>query len=96
MAKRDNTEMQEQAGTKLEDYIVPAKIDAFVRHYKPCDSEEMAEEVFTDARLREFFKAWPCGLGDPLAIYMARLDHEGYQMDVSITGEPALFVVERY
>lgn len=96
MAKKNNdpTKGAEEQGTTLEDFVIPQKLDAFSEAYEPVD-ESMATEIFDDARLRQFFKAYPCSLGDPLVIYLARLNDMGYFMHVSATGEPAIFVVER-
>ena len=87
-----DTQQQGDAVT-INDFIVPQKVDAFCNAYTPCDYEDETTEVFTDARLREFFKAWICPLGDPLTTYLTLLSARGYTMRVSITGEPAIFVV---
>ena len=87
-----DTQQQGDAVT-INDFIVPQKVDAFCNAYAPCDYEDETTETFTDARLREFFKAWICPLGDPLTTYLTLLSARGYTMRVSITGEPAIFVV---
>jgi len=96
---KDNTpapnqmpETQEQEAVTIRDFIVSQKVDAFCQAYQPCDYEDATTETFTDARLREFFKAWLCPLGDPLTEYLSMLSINGFQMHVSITGEPAIFV----
>jgi hypothetical protein len=92
-SQSSGAEFPEGGSTSLADFIVPQKVDAFCNAYTPCDYEDETTEVFTDARLREFFKAWICPLGDPLATYLTLLSARGYTMRVSITGEPAIFVV---
>lgn len=92
MSKKKDIDNEQGGGVTLEDFIVPAKVDAFINHYAPAANENTCEEVFTDAKLRQFFKAWPCTLGDPLSVYMERLRIAGFTMGVSIGGEPALFV----
>lgn len=79
------------AATTLLDFVVPQKVDAFCKTYAPCDYEGETTETFTDSRLREFFKAWPCSLGDPLTEYVSLLCERGFVMQVSLDGEPAIF-----
>jgi len=88
-------EDEKKDGVTLEDFIIPQKIVAFKNYYRPVEKESLATSVFTDATLRQFFKAWPCTLGDPLRIYLQRLENLGFKMRVSISGEPAIFVEER-
>ena len=92
LSSMPDTQQQGDAVT-INDFIVPQKVDAFCNAYAPCDYEDETTETFTDARLREFFKAWICPLGDPLTTYLTLLSARGYTMRVSITGEPAIFVV---
>lgn len=82
----------EPEGPALEDFVVLAKVEAFCGAFEPCGEDE-AEETFNDARLREFFKAYVCSAGDPLAIYLNRLASEGgfYMQIDSITCEPVIF-----
>lgn len=76
----------------LRDFIVPAKVSAFVRGYAPCNEGDDGYEQFDDARLREVFKAYVCGLGDPLNLYMEDLKAAGFNMTISMaTGEPCVF-----
>ena len=90
----DTQQAQGEAVT-INDFIVPQKVDAFCQAYAPCDYEDETTETFTDARLREFFKAWLCPIGDPLTAYLEMLSVNGFSMKVSITGEPAIFVRAR-
>lgn len=90
--KKDNNEEENNSDVSLEDFIIPDKINAFIQYYKPAKDESTCDEVYTDAKLRQFFKAWPCTLGDPLSIYINLLRESGFIMKVSLSGEPAFFV----
>lgn len=80
----------------LRDFIVPAKVSAFVKGYVPCSEGDDGYEMFDDARLRELFKAYVCSLGDPLSLYVDDLKMAGFQMVCSIvTGEPCIFARKR-
>ena len=82
----------EVAKVSLRDFIVPAKVTAFVNGYVPCREGDDGYEQFDDARLREVFKAYVCSLGDPLALYIEDLQMAGFQMACSmVTGEPCIF-----
>lgn len=93
--KKDPLEGAEEKGTTLEDFIIPQKLHAFTEAYAPVDKERLASDIFDDAKLRTFFKAYPCSLGDPLVLYLGALEMKGYKMRVAASGEPALFVVEK-
>lgn len=76
----------------LRDFVIPEKLQAFVRGYVPCKEGDPGYEQFDDARLREVFKAYVCSLGDPLALYIEDLQMAGFQMVISMaTGEPCIF-----
>ena len=76
----------------LRDFVVPQKISAFIHGYAPCSEGDPGYEQFDDARLREVFKAYVCGLGDPLKLYLDDLSMAGFQMTCSmLTGEPCIF-----
>ena len=80
----------------LRDFIVSAKVSAFVRGYVPCREGDPGYEQFDDARLREVFKAYVCSLGDPLKLYVEDLQMFGFQMACSmVTGEPCIFARRR-
>ena len=82
----------EVAYVSLRDFTVPAKVSAFVRDYEPCNEGDPGYEQFDDGRLREVFKAYVCGLGDPLKLYIEDLKMAGFRMDCSLaTGEPCIF-----
>ena len=80
----------------LSDYVIPEKVSAFVRAYRPCNEFDPGYESFDEAQLRDFFKATVCGLGDPLKLYIDDLKMAGFRMDISVaTGEPTIFAVRR-
>jgi len=86
----------DQFQVHLSDYVIPEKVAAFVRAYKPCNEFDAGCEPFDEARLRDFFKATVCGLGDPLKLYIEDLKMAGFRMDVSqTTGELTIFVTLR-
>ena len=82
----------EVAKISIRDFIVPAKVTAFVHGYVPCNEGDDGYEQFDDSRLREVFKAYVCGLGDPLKLYIEDLQMAGFRMECSMaTGEPCIF-----
>jgi len=82
----------DQFQVHLEDYVIKEKVSAFVRCYAPCGEGDDGYEQFDDARLREVFKAYVCGLGDPLKLYIEDLQMAGFRMECSVvTGEPCIF-----
>ena len=96
MSRKDYEEMDgKDSEVKIDSFIIPQKVSAFVEQYSPAPHETMATEVFTDARLRVFFQAYPIlGVGDPLQLYIESLEANGFRMRVSLSGEPAFFVVQ--
>lgn len=92
---RTNTpapESQAEAVT-LRDFMVPEKVNAFVHSYEPCDEFTPGAERFDDARLREYFKAYVCPLGDPLSLYIEDLKLADFRMVTSVaTNIPCIFV----
>lgn len=91
---RGRSSKNKQGGdhVQLVDFVVPAKINAFVNAYAPLDRQEPGCEVFNDTDLRRFFKAYTCSLGDPLSVYVSMLELYGYKMVVTLEGEPAFCV----
>jgi hypothetical protein len=86
----------EVAKISLRDFMVPQKVQAFIRDYEPCNEGDNGYEQLDDARLREVFKAYVCGLGDTLGLYIEDLEAAGFRMRISIaTGEPCLFARRR-
>lgn len=80
----------------LEDFFIYDKVLAFSRKYRPAEEQTFSTEIFNEERLREFFKAYVFPLGDPLKLYMNELSVMGFHMRVSVTGEPAILVNEKY
>ena len=84
---------QEVSKVSLEDFIVEEKVDAFRDSYEPCDELDFEAEAFDDSKLREYFKAYVCGLGDPLRLYVGLLSIYDFNFKTSLaTGEPTIFV----
>jgi hypothetical protein len=87
----------EQKAVTLDDYYMPQKVAAFCSRYELDENQTIQSEVFTEARLRDFFKAYPIIMvGDPLTKYLDALSAHGIVMSVTITGEPAIIVKERF
>lgn len=81
----------------LSDFVIEEKVSAFVKSYQPCDEFDDGAIAFDDGRLRELFKGYVCGLGDPMKLYMEHLKLAGFRMTVSVaTGELTLFAVRRF
>lgn len=83
----------------LTDYVIPEKVSAFQSAFAPApegmDDTSEYVEVFDDARLRTYFKAYVCGLGDPLKLYIEDLKLAGFRMQVSVTGKPCIFAIRK-
>ena len=87
----------EVAKVSLTDFMVPEKVSAFVRDYEPCDEFDPGAERFDDGKLREYFKAYVTGLGDPLGLYIEDLKLDGFRMITSLaTDKPAIFARRKY
>lgn len=85
------------AKIKLEDFTIKEKVSAFVRDYTPCNEFDPGAERFGDGELREYFKAYVTGLGDPLALYIEDLKMASFRMSVSIaTGKPCIFARRKF
>ena len=90
-------ESEEPKTTSIDDFYLPHKIQAFNDAYMPKDEETLQSETFTEARLREFFKAYVLpGVGDPLSLYLDALAAHGFHMSVTMAGEPAIIVEQRF
>lgn len=86
----------DQFQVHLSDYVIPEKVSAFVRAYKPCSEWDEGCESFDEAQLRDFFKATVCGLGDPLRLYIEDLMMAGFRLEVSqATDQLAMFVMRK-
>ena len=87
----DIVDNDEQAEVTLQDFVIPAKIEAFGNQYEPQNHWTDGCEVFYDARLREYFKAIVCPLGDPLSLYLQELGYKGFHMQNDESGEPVIY-----
>ena len=91
------TDNDEEKKATLEDFYIYEKVRAFCNKYEPATEQTFNSEVFNEERLREFFKAYAIpSHGDPLKLYMDDLNAHGYSMSVSISGEPAIIVNEKF
>lgn len=71
-------------------------IDAFTEAYKPVPDEDLADDLFTIARIREYFNAWPIPkMPDPMPAYLDELEKRGFAMQTSYDGSPAIFCAYR-
>lgn len=87
----DIVDNDEQAEVTLQDFVISAKIEAFGNQYEPQNHWTDGCEVFNDARLREYFKAIVCPLGDPLSLYLQELGYKGFHMQNDESGEPVIY-----
>ena len=93
---KDILEEAKKEGTTLYDFVITQKVDAFVSAYLPVNNPRADTQYFDETKLRQFFKAYVCGLGDPLALYVEDLKMAGFQMQVSLgTGEPCIFAIRK-
>lgn len=69
-------------------------LDAFSESYKPVHDEELADELFTVRRIREYFNAWPVPkMPDPLPPYLEELKTRGFYMQTAYDGSPCIFCI---
>jgi len=94
MKKQDLVTTEQQEVT-LMDFVIPAKIKAFCQQYEPLDRWMEGCDMFTDYQLRSYFKAVPCQLGDPLAIYLQELANYGFLMHNDVCGEPVIYCLPK-
>lgn len=95
--KHDKDEIgTEQAEVTLQDFVIPAKINAFCSQYEPLEHWTEDCDVFTDYQLRTYFKAVVCPFGDPLSLYIAELGYRGYRMKNDECGEPVIYVRAKF
>ena len=88
-------EITEQSEVTLQDFVIPAKIQAFCDKYKPLDHWCENCDMFTDYQLRTYFKAVVCPLGDPLALYIQELSYRGFYMHDDECGEPVIYAIAK-
>ena len=93
--KQDIIENTEQPEVTLQDFVIPAKIEAFCEKYKPLSHWREDCDMFTDYQLRTYFKAVVCPLGDPLALYLQELALRGFKMKDDECGEPVIYAALR-
>lgn len=84
-------ENSEQPEVTLQDFVIPAKIEAFCNKYKPLSRWREDCDMFTDYQLRSYFKAVVCPFGDPLALYLQELAVRGFTMMDDECGEPVIY-----
>lgn len=87
----DLIDNDEQAEVKLDDFVIPAKIEAFCNQYEPLDHWTEDCDTYTDYQLRTYFKAVVCPLGDPLSLYLQELGYRGFKMRNDESGEPVIY-----
>ena len=93
--RRDMEVSTEMTEVTLQDFIVPAKIQAFLAEYKPLNEWQEGCDTFTDYQLRSYFKAVVCELGDPLALYLQALEAHDFKMKNDVCGEPVIYAMPR-
>ncbi len=91
MARKQEIDVFEQSEVTLQDFVIPAKIEAFCAKYKPIDHWTEDCDMFTDYQLRTYFKAVVCPLGDPLSLYLQKLAFHGFKMRDDECGEPVIY-----
>lgn len=84
-------ETEDAPKVTIDDFVSTHKMVAFCMTYIPVEVESADCEVFNDARLRKYFQAWPRSIGDPLNRYLELLEKNGFRMQTSLQGEPAIF-----
>lgn len=89
--RKQEMDLTDQAEVTLQDFVIPAKIEAFCTQYKPQDHWSEDCDVFTDYQLRSYFKAVVCPLGDPLSLYLQELALRGFKMKNDECGEPVIY-----
>ena len=74
--------------------VIDQLVDCFTGNYEPCYKEWDADEVFTMGKLRNFFCAYDPkpGFVDPIGEYLRILGEEGFILQVTSDGMPAIFV----
>lgn len=93
MKKKQEFETTEKPEVTLNDYVVPEKVEAFCRQYKPAQKWSEGCDVFADYQLRAYFKAVVTPLGDPLVVYLQMLSTHGFNMQNDVCGEPVIYAM---
>lgn len=89
--KKDEVDLEEKVEVTLQDFVIPAKIQAFCDQYQAQNHWTEDCDVFTDYQLRSYFKAVVCPLGDPLSLYIDELGMRGFKMRQDECGEPVIY-----
>ena len=94
---------QQEQLNMLSNFIILSKVEAFIAAYEPANDcgglYDETIEVFTDARLRKFFNAYPKPCGDPLSIYIdEHLSQRGFRFSVmpESPDEPTMLVRRKF
>ena len=93
MKKKQDFETTEQPDVTLNDYVIPEKVEAFCKQYKPAQKWSEGCDVFADYQLRAYFKAVVTPLGDPLVVYLQMLSTHGFIMQNDVCGEPVIYAM---
>lgn len=88
-------QQEENRGVTIDAFVSKQKVSAFCRSYELAPYESQDTITFNESRLREYFKADVCSVGDPLVQYLELLEAAGYIMTTSIAGEPAIIVRDK-
>ena len=77
--------------------IIEPLIECFTGNYDPCFDEYEADEVFTVGKLRTFFCCYDPkpGFADPIGEYLRILSEEGFVLQITSEGLPAIFVKKK-
>lgn len=96
--KKSEEEELQDPKEMLRNFVIESKVDAFMNTYLPCESEEDADDVFDDKKLRKYFSAWQRSQGDPLSIYLDEyLIPNGFKMVSSdLTGDPEPILLVKF
>lgn len=81
---------------ELLQFVINEKIESFAKYFAPCKKEMEADEIFSEMKLREYFQAYPKNIGDPFMEYINALKQKGFPMNITLMGEPAIFVKTKF
>lgn len=100
MAKKiynsETGEVEEEGGKSIVlKKPIYALVQGFCDTFKPCEREQYADEVYTIARIRDYFQCYT--VPDPkwidlLPDYLDALEESGFKLRTSFAGESAIFV----
>ena len=77
--------------------VIDQLVECFIGNYDPHFNENTADDVFTIGRLRNFFCAYDPkpGFADPIGEYLRILGEQGFVLQVTYEGLPAIFVKKK-